>query len=127
MLNAARSSRVSFFASSAAAVLVALSFAACDSEVDTEDGECCLMDPQCPSGTEEVDSCSTSECITVEACCTEKLCEPVVNCTAEPTCQPGETEVATCEGSTAFECHAVEECGQTTFCETPPPCTALPS
>lgn len=95
--------------------------AGCESNVDVEDGgagggiACCEMEPQCPAGTLEVSECITSACSSVEACCTEKLCEPAGTCTAVPTCDPSEIEVATCEGS-GVDCHSVTECGATIFC-----------
>jgi hypothetical protein len=120
----------SFFAAAGVAVLFAVGVAGCDATVDTEDGggegECCLMDPQCPEGTLEVSECLTSACSSVEACCTQKLCEPAASCTAEPSCEPFEVEVATCEGSTGISCREVTDCGSTIFCEEPEFCTAVP-
>jgi hypothetical protein len=131
LLRAARSASRSFFAAASVAVLVAVGVAGCDSKVDVEDGggegECCLMDPQCPAGSEEVDACSTGDCFTVEACCTEKLCEPGGTCAKAASCEPYEQQVATCEGSTAFNCRTVTECGATIFCEEPEFCAAVPS
>lgn len=124
-LRVARFSRLSFLASSTVAVLFASSFAAC--EDGGLDGECCLAEPMCPENTEEVDACETEECVTVEACCTEKLCEPILdNCAAFPTCEGSEVEVSTCENSQGINCHPVSLCGSTIFCEEQPPCEAVP-
>lgn len=123
-LRTVRSFRVSFLATSAVAALVVSTFAACDGGLD---GECCLAEPMCPDNAEEVDTCVTDQCFTVEACCTEKLCEPIANCDAAPVCNDGEVEVATCEGSAAPDCHSVSICGTTIFCESAPPCEAIPT
>ncbi len=125
--------RRSLFAVAAGgAALLSIFSAGCESSVDVEDGgagggvACCEMDPQCPEGTLEVSECLTSECSSVEACCTEKLCEPAGTCTAVPTCELYETEVATCEGSTAPECRSLTECGSTIYCAAEDPCGAVP-
>ncbi len=124
LLRFGRLSRVSFIVSSAVLALFAFSSAACDESLDAE---CCLAEPVCPDNAMEVDACVTGECFTVEACCTEKLCEPIANCDAVPVCEDYETEVPTCDGSTAFDCHSVSVCGSTVFCESPPPCEAVPT
>lgn len=120
-LGFGRSLRVSFFASSTLAGLLALSFGAC-----SEVGDCCAAAAVCPEGSVEVDSCATDACFTVEKCCNEVLCQPIETCDAEPTCPFGQNEVFSCDGSSASDCKPLSECGKTIYCETPAPCEAVP-
>jgi len=105
-----------FFSAALAGAVSLSAFAGCDSNVSIDDdGNCCLMDPQCPEGFSEVDACSTGDCVEVEACCTQKLCEPGT-CTEAPACDSFETQVDSCEGFGVIDCHSVTACGATIFC-----------
>jgi len=120
----AKACRHLFSLAASATVLGALGFAGCDDSPDVDDGECCLADPQCPAGAREVEACLTDECFTVQACCSEKVCEPEESCALS--CDASEIEVPSCDGA-PFGCRSVELCGATLFCQTPDFCTAVPN
>ncbi len=118
MVIVGRYSRVSFPVGSALIGLFASSFAACSF--------CPQVDTPCPEGTHQVAECSTDECVTLDMCEGEKLCEP--SCEDLPTCKEGQNEVPNCIGSTAPDCEEVVRCDRSIHCETPPPpCEAVPT
>ena len=99
----------------------------CGGTVQVDDGEgggdCCTMAPACPPDAQQVDSCESEQCFTVEACCTSVLCEPTATCAAEPTCEPNESQVESC--GFGASCREVTLCGKTIICEAF--CTAVPA
>lgn len=93
---------------------------------DGEGGEsCCTMDPQCPTGAVQVASCGSADCFSVEACCTEILCEPEPECRGLPSCEGYEEQVDSCESS--IECRPVSMCGVTIYCNAEEFCGAVPT
>lgn len=93
------------------------SLVGCESQVEVADGgACCEAAPACPEGAIEVAACATADCFSVEACCSEILCEPGAQCTLAPACDGYETQVESCEGLTTTDCHSVSACGVTIFC-----------
>jgi hypothetical protein len=103
------------------ALAVVLVVAGCGSDVQVDDdgeGGAGGSSP-CPADMFEVDECAISDCIVVDGA----LCK----CTVFATCESYESEVATCDGSTALSCRSVTACGETVFCEEYETCTAVPT
>ena len=81
--------------------------------------------PECATGTNEVETCQTSECEIVRGsgddCTQYKLCEPEVDCTAalvNPTCDSNELSIdaLACSVAGPDECRTITQCGVSVHC-----------